>query len=46
MGLTPEAPPEVIKATFRELAKRRHPDTGGSHEAFTELVTACEEALS
>lgn len=45
MGLSPDAGPVEIKATFRELAKTRHPDTGGSHAAFTELVEACDIGL-
>jgi hypothetical protein len=31
---------EMIHAGFRQLAKTRHPDVGGSHEAMAELADA------
>lgn len=36
---------ENIEARFRDLAPKRHPDLGGSHEAMTELNLARVEAL-
>ena len=38
MGLSPHAGSAEIKARFRELAKRYHPDHGGDSEKFIELV--------
>ena len=38
MGLPPHAGSAEIKARFRELAKRYHPDHGGDSEKFIELV--------
>jgi len=37
-GLSPNATVEEIKARFRSLAKRYHPDHGGSHEKMVELL--------
>jgi hypothetical protein len=34
-----------VKAAYRELAKRAHPDRGGSHDEFLELQAAYEQAL-
>jgi hypothetical protein len=34
-----------VKAAYRELAKRVHPDQGGSHSEFLELQAAYEQAL-
>jgi hypothetical protein len=34
-----------VKAAYRELAKRAHPDRGGSHGEFLELQAAYEQAL-
>lgn len=36
--------PAVTDARWRELAKKSHPDQGGSQEAMTELNAAAEEA--
>lgn len=36
---------EAIVAAFRRLSLERHPDTGGSAEAFVELVRARDAAL-
>ena len=38
--------PDLIEARFRELAKTRHPDAGGSHEAMQELIESRKEALA
>lgn len=37
MGLTLQATKEEILKRYRELAKKAHPDGGGSHEAFLQL---------
>lgn len=37
---------EGIEAAYRELAKTRHPDKGGSASAFAELTQARKEALA
>ena len=34
-----------VEAQYRLLAKKRHPDAGGSMEAMVELNLACDEAL-
>ena len=46
-GLTgPVTDRAVIEGRFKQLAKERHPDAGGSTEAMTELNEAKREALS
>ena len=42
LGLRSDAEPETIDAVYRSLAKRRHPDAGGSEEAMAELNAAWE----
>lgn len=37
---------DQIESTYRMLAKTRHPDMGGSHDAMAELNQAREEALA
>jgi len=37
--------PEQVEVRFRELAKKRHPDRGGSHEDFVRLEEARRVAL-
>jgi hypothetical protein len=42
----PQITRQVIEDRFKRLAKQRHPDAlGGSHDEFTELQRAKEEAL-
>lgn len=36
---------EQVEAAYRRLARERHPDAGGSHEAMLELNAAREDAL-
>lgn len=36
----PTAPPEQLKASYRRLARRNHPDHGGSERAFQCLASA------
>ena len=37
---------ETVEERFRELAKERHPDRGGTHEAFVNLSKARSEAMA
>jgi hypothetical protein len=46
LGLRPDAPQTLIEAAYKTLAKERHPDVGGSHEAMEELNEAKEQALA
>jgi curved DNA-binding protein CbpA len=41
-----QAPPEVIDAAFRALAKQYHPDRGGSTAQMQRLNLAREQLLS
>lgn len=41
--ILPDSPIEVAEAVFRSLAKKHHPDTGGSVDTFKELNEAIEE---
>lgn len=45
LGVTRDAPVETIQAQYRELARRCHPDHGGSEAAMSELNRARDEAL-
>jgi curved DNA-binding protein CbpA len=45
LTLPPSTTQQDVRPSYRLLAKRYHPDTGGSHEAFIELQKACEAAL-
>lgn len=36
---------DTVKSRFRELAKKMHPDTGGSHEEFISLSQAYENFM-
>jgi len=42
LGLRSDADPVVIEATYKALAKQRHPDAGGSEEEFKALQAAYE----
>lgn len=42
LGVRPDAPAEVIEASYRALSKQRHPDHGGSDVAMRELNDAYE----
>lgn len=35
---------DLVEMRFKSLARSRHPDGGGTHEAFVELTTAIDEA--
>lgn len=46
MGWTgPVLEKPVIEARYKELAKKCHPDAGGSQEAMAELNRARDEAM-
>ena len=40
LGLTPDAEMEVIRVAYKALAKKLHPDLGGSEEAMRRLNEA------
>ena len=43
LGLSSIADEVAVKKRFRELAKKYHPDAGGDHEKFIELMEIYEE---
>ena len=43
LDLSPVADEKDVKKRFRELAKKYHPDTGGDHEKFIELMNIYRE---
>ena len=45
LGLSFPCTVAEVKAAYRDLAKRAHPDRGGSHGEFLELQAAYEQAL-
>lgn len=45
LGLKRGASSEEIEAKFREMAKRHHPDAGGTHDEFVRIQRARAEAL-
>ena len=45
LGLPRDASEAVVQARFKQLVKERHPDRGGSDEAFRELKAAREALL-
>jgi hypothetical protein len=45
LGVTPEAPPEVIKAAYRALAQKHHPDLNGSDRAANEKTARINDAF-
>ena len=42
MGIREDAPPDLIEVVYKTLAKKLHPDTGGTAEAMAELNEAYE----
>lgn len=44
LGVSPDAPPEVITAAYRALSKTAHPDGGGTIWQWEELRTAYEQS--
>jgi hypothetical protein len=45
LGLRWPCAAKNVKAAYRRLARKRHPDSGGTHEDFLALRTAYETAL-
>lgn len=45
LGLSPNANAEEVKKRFRELAKKMHPDVGGTDEEFIALYEAYQEFI-
>jgi len=45
LGLEENASPTEVKAAYKELARKLHPDVGGDMEAFIKLKEAYNEAL-
>lgn len=45
LGLPPGTSVEIIKMRFREMAKKAHPDAGGSREQFARLADARDDAI-
>lgn len=43
--LVPDAPPDLVKAVYRHLAKVHHPDCGGDSKEFAELTEAFETIM-
>jgi DnaJ-domain-containing protein 1 len=43
LGVFPDADIEVAEAAFKALARKRHPDRGGTEAAMKELTAAIEE---
>lgn len=46
LGLAPGCSKDEIKRAYKRLAKKLHPDSGGSHEAFLKLDKAYRAAIS
>jgi hypothetical protein len=46
LGVRPDAPTTVIEATYKALAKERHPDAGGNADQMKELNDAYERVKS
>ncbi len=42
LQVVPDADPEVIRAAYRALARKHHPDSGGSDETMSMLNSAWE----
>lgn len=45
LHLRPTAPPAIIRAVWRELAKTLHPDHGGDVEAFKRVKAAYDKLM-
>lgn len=46
LGITPDATEVQIMTAWRDRAKTAHPDTGGNHDAMTELNRAKDIAMA
>ena len=42
LGILPNAPEDVVKAVYRALAKKHHPDAGGDPDRFRAIAEAYE----
>lgn len=45
LDVSPDAPPEVVKAAYKARAKTAHPDNGGSDEEFKRVEQAKEAMI-
>lgn len=45
LGLPEDATEDQVKARFKELSKKAHPDLGGSADEFNKLVEQRDQAL-
>ena len=45
MGLPYDADHAAVKKRFRELAKKHHPDAGGDHKQFVEMMENYEQLM-
>lgn len=45
LGVSPDAPKSVIKASFKAWARSAHPDSGGSDTEFLRLKKAYDEGM-
>jgi len=45
LGVPPTATQEEIKAAYRRLAMKHHPDRGGSADEFQKIKTAYEQLM-
>lgn len=45
LGLSPGASHEEIKAAYRRMAMKHHPDRGGSQDKFQEIKVAYEQLM-
>jgi curved DNA-binding protein CbpA len=43
LGVRPDAPAEVVEAAYKALAKKYHPDRGGSLETMRQLNWARDQ---
>ncbi|MCX7800104.1 MAG: J domain-containing protein [Fimbriimonadales bacterium] len=46
LGVQRGAPPEVVAAAYRALAKRHHPDAGGDPAVFLEIQRAFDDLMA
>jgi hypothetical protein len=44
LGVSPQASADDVRAAYRELVKRHHPDAGGDREMFERVTRAYEQA--
>lgn len=44
LGVSPDAPREVVEAAYKAMRRKTHPDAGGSESAFNEVQRAYEDS--